>query len=140
MSFTNTQAQSFKAHAEALLQSLLSQTASRRPLNPPHADIMASVVNELGPQTCASIAEAIALSRHNLNDCCPEDIDCICQELDKLITCLQTSLTNEIPPTGNFRDILAKLLEKLGPFIIQALIGFLMQPEPPQRIPYASLN
>jgi len=140
MSFTNTQAQILKTHAEALLECLKTQTASRKRLKPPHAEIIGSLVNELGPQSCASIAEAIVRSQHDLNDCCPGNIECICETLSQLIDCLAESLTNETPPEGKFRDLLAKLLEKLGPFLIQALIGFLMQPQPPNRIPFASLN
>ncbi len=140
MSFTNTQAQVFKQHLDAFSSSLAGQSPSRKFLNPPHAEILGSLVNELGPQSCAAIAEAIALSRHTLNDCCPDDIDCICETIDKLDDLLIESLKTNNPPEGPWRELLAKLLEKLGPFLIEALINFLMQPEPPPRVPYANLN
>ncbi len=140
MSFTNTQAQILKQHLDALRGSLAAQTKTRKPLDPPHAEILGSLINELGPQSCAAIAEAIALSRHTLNDCCPDDIDCICETMDKLDDLITASFENNTPPEGNWRELLAKLLEKLSPFFIEALINFLMQPQPPKRIPYASLN
>ena len=140
MPMTNTQPHVLKQHFSALRASIAAEKPSRKLLDPPHAEITASLINELGPQACSAIAECIALSRHTLNDCCPEDIDCICDTLDKLDDLLTECLATDTPPDGRFRDLIAKLLEKIGPFIIQALIGFLMRPQPPARMKYCDLN
>jgi len=140
MSMTNTQTQIMKQHFIALRASLLQSMLSRKLLDPPHAEIVASLINELGPQSCSAIAECVALSRHTFNDCCPDDIDCICDTLDKLDVLLTECLETETPPDGRFRDLFAKLLEKIGPYLIEALIGFLMRPQPPARMKYCDVN
>ncbi len=140
MNFTNTQAQVFLTHVTALRESLAAKPKGRPNYDSGHSEILASLINECGPQICSASAEAVALSRHTLNDCCPEDIDCICETLDKIEDVIQASLKNNIPPDASFRDLIAKLIEKLGPFLIQALIGFLLRPQPPKRIKYCNLS
>ncbi len=140
MSITATETQILKQHLSTLRESIGQSFASRKLINPPHAEIIASLIHELGPHSCNAMAEAIALSGHSFNDCCPEDLDCICETLDQIDDLLTDCLTANTPPGGRFRDLLAKLLEKIGPFLIEALIGFLMQPQPPPRHKYCNLN
>jgi len=140
MSITSTQAQVFASHLAALRHSLnKGEPIDGAEVFDP-GEVLASLTFELGPFVSPMLAESINQSNFKC-DCIPADsLDTICESIDRCEDVLLASVESGIPPEKSFREIIAKLLEQLGPFMIQALIVFLMKEEPKPKVQYASLN
>jgi hypothetical protein len=140
MPITNVQTQILKQHFLALHEELTKPQGPGKNAGHLHSEILSSLIYESGPHFIREIAECVALSDQSLFDCCPDDIDCICDTLDKISDIFEKALNENEVPEGSFRDLIAKLIEKLGPFLIQALIGFLLRPQPTARQKYCNMK
>ena len=140
MSFTAIECQTFAAHCGAIREALTHNPEKDPPLDHDCFDCCASLVHEIGPFVMPIIADFIITNDLVLDHLEPKKLDKLITLLEKLEEELQDCCHSGIPPGLNFRQIIAALLQDLGPILMQLIIGFLLEPSPKKRRKFSAIN
>jgi len=138
MPLTPTQTQILKSHIVALRAASAASAASKDLPEFTPKEVVASMCYELGPFIMPIIADRI---NHIANPPQPPNIaalEAMLTTLDTLEDELMACKDGQNLPTRRWKEIIAQLFDKFGPYIIELLISVLLEPEPkplPQYTP-----
>jgi len=91
------------------------------------------MVLELGPGTIPLICECICNNPIDTRQIDRKTLICICDLCDQCICELDNCIGAEVPPGRIFLDLIAKLLKKLWPILIEIFRDFLQEENPPKQ-------
>ena len=129
MPLSVTQTQVLAAHLTGLHQTINPESQSTNQPDFTIEQVLASMCQELGPFVLPMIANAIKNGNLFTSQLRPTQTESMLTLLDEAEADLETSLAEETAPGRSFLEIIAQLLEQLGPLLIQILIGFLREPD-----------
>jgi hypothetical protein len=132
MRLTPINSQVILTHLKAFRHSINNELPSDDPLVFPTETVLASLFLSIGPQLSAIIHDGIIDSAITLPCFNQKEITEIDSLLDCAICSLEKSISENTPPSLNFKEIIAQLLERFGPIILELLIGILLQKDADQ--------
>ncbi len=140
MTLTSIECQTLAAHCAAIRQALTHNPEIDPPLDHDCCDCIASLVHEIGPFVFPIIADFISTNNLTIAHLDPKKLDSLFTLLENLEEDLNDCCNSGQPPSRNFRQIIARLLQELGPVLMQLIIGFLLEPGPKKRRRFSAIN
>jgi hypothetical protein len=129
MPLTVTQANILKLHLDQFSKILRNEGLQQSTDNFTFSEVVSTLIYELGPFIVPDLSNEIARKKVNISDLSAEQRQTLRGLVDSAREELQTSIDTRTLPGRSFREIIAEIIRQFSPFIIDALVNILLEPD-----------